>query len=338
MKKYIGRIAYIAVGVVLLTGSVATKSRGLSDADKAIYELALGQQKWVDTLGFEDFQLADYPVAFFDGKKDYVVTAKEEGYSIEKREPVLNTFAGTAYEVDGHYEVIVPTVDKLSELIELAGSAGKVQEMTEGGEISEKEDVEVSTKEDTYGEKEQTATIWHEAFHAYQFTKAEEQIEAMLAGHTFAQGDLGEDVIVAQIDENKEQKELFEKQLAVLKEAVLATEVDTLKELILEYQRLEEQRTAMLSEEAKILEAYYKRVEGSAHYEEAYVYKKLYSEEAFQTRYVGELDTFRGGSSKYYSVGMAECLILDKLNENWKSEYDFSKSFLEVIREYMSHR
>lgn len=143
---------------------------------------------------------------------------------------------------------------------------------------------------------------------------------------------------MAQIDENREQKELFEKQLEVLKKAVLTTEVDTVKELILEYQKLEEQRTALLSEEAKILEEYYKRVEGSAHYVEAYVYKNLYSEEEFQNRYLDELDTFEAGSGKYYSVGMAECLILDKFNENWKKEYDFSKSILKLIDEAVAIR
>lgn len=191
MKKYRGRIVYIVVGVILLTGSVLTKSRGLSDVDKAIYEMALGQQEWVDTLGFEGLRLADYPVAFFDGKKDYVVTAKEDGYAIETRKPVINTFAGTAYEVDDHYEVIVPTVDKLSELVGLVDSAGKMQKMTEGEGSLKGAQTEVSTKEETYGEKEQATTIWHETFHAYQFTQAQEQIEAMLGGHTFAEGDLG---------------------------------------------------------------------------------------------------------------------------------------------------
>lgn len=322
-KQSIKAIPYILTGIVVLTGSIATGSWGLSDKDKAIYEMAAEQQDSVNAFGFEGFELADYPVTFFDGDYDYVVQPETDGYSVEKRMPVINTFVGTAYEVDGHYEVIVPTIDKFSEMFDILSAA------TTAGELSEHSDL--SFEKDEYGEKEQVATIWHEAFHAYQMTKAEPQIEEVLAGHAFSEEDLQEGLIVKQVDENEEQRALYEEQMALLKEAVSTSEVDTLKEIIIQYKELEEERTALLSEEVRILEEYYKRFEGSARYVEAMVYRNLYSEEAFQARYIENLDVYQGGSGKYYGIGMAECLILDRLCGDWKAEYDFSESFLDLI-------
>ena len=324
MKK----VTYIIMGIVLLVGSITTGSYGLSDEDKEIYEMALEQQEEINAIGFQQFVLSDYPVVFFDGSHDYVMHQEESGYSIEKREPVLNTFAGTAYEVNGHYEVIVPTVDKIGKLFDMADSVENIQGFMDGAETS--------FQESGYGEKEQVAIIWHEAFHAYQMTNEGEQIKNLLAGHTFSEEDLGQKLIVEQIDENEEQKKLYKQQLALLKKALNVTEVDTLEEIILQYKMLEEERTASLSEEVRILESYYKQIEGSAYYIESIIYRNLHSEEAFQTRYIENLDGYQNGSAKYYTIGMAECMILDKLCDDWESEYDFSKSFMEMICEELN--
>ena len=318
----VGIIAYVMTGITLLTGSIVTSARGLSDKDKAIYKTAKTQQSAVDSLGFKGFSLQDYKILFYDGKKDYEVKEEDGELVITKQKPVLSTFAATAYEEDGEYEIIVPTLDKIGKMFDMLNSAGQ---------LKDKESSSVSFAQDSYGEKEQVATIWHEAFHAYQFTKYDEPLTKFIGNHTFSEDDLGEAVIVEEVDENKEQKSLYEQELAFLKKAIDTTEVDTLKELILQYITLDEERTKQLSERARITEKYYKTVEGSARYVEAYVYRNLYSQKKFSDYYLANMDQFKKGSAKYYKVGMAECMLLDKLDANWKEEYDFSKSFQEIL-------
>lgn len=84
----------------------------------------------------------------YDGKAEYVF----ENGEMKKRAPVLETFAGTVYPVENHFEVIVPTVEQFEQLMSLTGGA---EGMVAGS---------------GYGPQEQKATIWHEAFHGYQLT------------------------------------------------------------------------------------------------------------------------------------------------------------------------
>ena len=39
------------------------------------------------------------------------------------------------------------------------------------------------------------------------------------------------------------------------------------------------------------------------------------------------------GNGKYYKRGMAQALLLDKLDADWKSDYDFSVPMIELIYE-----
>ena len=147
-RRKAARIAAALLGAGLLAMWLLTGESGLSEEDIEIYEQTAAMQDQVDGLGFLDFRLEDYPVAMYDGKWDYVIYQGE----IKKRAPVLETFAGTAYPVEDHFEVVVPTVGQLDQLLSLAGV---VEGMVSGN---------------GYGAEEQTAAIWHEAFHAYQLT------------------------------------------------------------------------------------------------------------------------------------------------------------------------
>lgn len=319
------RIVYIGTGLILLIGTIATGNYGLSKENQDIYKMALEEQEEIDKLGFRNFKLSEYPVSFYDGDYDYVMKVDNGTYLVNKRETVLDTFVGTAYPVDDHYEVVIPTIEKFEKLFDVLNLASDVEQASEGGGIS--------FDKDSYGEREHVATIWHEAFHAYQCTYAMEQEIELLKGHSFAEGDLDEGMIVEEIDSNKKVKEIYEKQLELLKRAVNLTDVDKLKETILQYKKLEEERKALLSEDVLILEEYYTRMEGTAYYVEGYIYKKLYSEEAFQSRYVEGIDVYTQGSNKYYKIGMAQCMILDYLDDGWKTDYDFSESIMDLIYE-----
>lgn len=346
MKKVGKSIFCLGIGTVLLAGTVLTGQYGLPKEDKEIYEMACAQQEYVDELGFRDFRLTDYPLAYYDGNYDYVLTWEGDTIRIDRRKPVLNTFAGTAYPVGDHYEIIVPTLENFRGLFDTLNMAGQLGGLS-GGDRS-------SFEESAYGEKEQVATIWHEAFHAWQSTFEEETIEALLAGHTFEEEEFGEQMIVQEVDSRPEIRAIYEQELALLKQAVeLAAdsqeaperegkteapgiseaEVDTLQSIILQYRQLEEKRMGMLPEEVLILEEYYRRLEGSAYYVEGYIYQKLYSWEAFEKQYLEGLDVYTGGSNKYYGIGMAYCRILDRIAPDWKAGYDFSESLTDLIYE-----
>lgn len=324
MKKT-GIVIYIAVGILLLAAVILTGSRGLSSKNIDIYRKAAALQGEMEELGFPQFQLADYPVAFFDGDYDYVVTANGEDINIRRREPVLNTFVGTAFPVEDHYEVLVPAIEKFQDMFSALSSAQKLGEFSQG-EIPAMDEMEYDTIE-------QVATIWHEAFHAYQFTYYPEQETDLMQGHDFTTGDWedGETLIVEQIDSNPEVSALWKRQMQLLELAVQCEDVDTLRNYILEYKALDTERRELLGESVLALEEYYIQLEGTARYVESQAYRKLNSEEAFHSVYVETIRDYTGGSNKYYDIGMAECLILDKVKPGWQAEYDSSVHLLELI-------
>lgn len=163
MKK----IMYLAVGVVLCIATIVTGSYGLSERNIEIYIRALEMVEEMEESTFPGYQLSQFPVAFYDGDHDYVVTGSGEGYQIEKRKPVLDAFVGTAFWVDDHYEVLMPTVEKFNKMFDLLNTA-----QSASGEVMG----ENSFDEVNYGDEEHIATMYHEGFHAYQMTNYEEAI------------------------------------------------------------------------------------------------------------------------------------------------------------------
>ncbi|MBP3270988.1 MAG: hypothetical protein J6M17_02020 [Ruminococcus sp.] len=292
-----------AVGISLLTGSVMTSANGVSKEDMACYDKAVSLQQDADSLGFEGFELSDYPVVFCDGSSDYVVKPDR---STEKRDPVFSTLAATAYDNNGHFEVIVPVRSTMGTL-----------SMIMGGE---------------WDEAHQASTIWHEAFHCYQLTNYRENIEGLTEGHIFSEDDFSEKLINDEYAKNTKAKELLTSQLELLAQSAEETDIDKLRENMIEYKKIDEQRRQLISEDAQILEDYYTVVEGSAYYVEMNM-TKAQSEETFEKEYSESLGKYKGGSAKYYSLGGAQCLVLDRIDSGWKDSYDFSKPVIEIIYE-----
>lgn len=295
------KIGFAIIGMVLVVAVIVTGSYGLSKKNIEIYENAVALQESVEQLGFDNFSLAEYPVAFYDGEHDYVVTWKEDEYEIEKRKAVLNFVAATAYPVEEHYEVHAPTVEKMSSLVNFV-SQGDVK----------------------YDIQEQVATIWHEAFHCYQLTNYLAHIEAICPDG------MQENLIAEKIDANKDAVTLFMKQSALLEEAKLCKDIDKLRADIVEYKRLEEKRNAMLTEESVALEDYYVRVEGTAYYVESCICQ-MQNQKQYEENYLQAVDTYQKGTTKYYRRGMLQCMILNQLSPEWKQGYDFSESMMELI-------
>lgn len=297
MKK---AIIVTIIGAALVAGVIATGSYGLSKDNINIYERAVALQNENSNFGFDGFAVTDYPVAFYDGDNDYVIVWENGGYTIEKRRPVINSIAATAYFVDDHYEVLAPSVEKMSSLMGLLN-----------GGSSE------------YGTQDCVATLWHEAFHCWQLTNYADNIEAICP-------ETNENLIAEYADTNRQAVDLFEQQAAILENAVKADDIDRIRDYIAKYKKLEEERNMLLSNDVKALEDYYTRVEGTACYIEACVYK-MQLPEKFNGNYIDNISEYSGGSSKYYKAGMAQCMILDKLNPQWKDGYDFKEPLTNLI-------
>ncbi len=298
MKK---AIIFILIGAALIAGVIATGSYGLSEDNIHIYEQAVALEKGNSNLGFEGFAMTDYPVAFYDGDHDYVIVWENGGYNIVKRKAVINSIAAAAYCVDGHYEVLAPAVEKMSSLLKM---------MTTGSA--------------EYGREECVATLWHEAFHCWQLTNYYDNIEAICSGEA------EENLIAEYADTNPQAVALFERQAALLENAVKTDDIDMIREYIAEYKKLDEQRKALFSGNITALEEYYTRVEGTACYVEACVYQ-MQLPEKFCSAYIDHISEYGKGSNKYYKSGMAQCMILDTLNPQWKESYDFSEPLINLI-------
>ncbi len=314
-----GRILYGIFGMVLATATVLTGSYGLSSQNIEIYKEALNLQDKVDELGFEGFSLADYKVRCYDGSYDYVLSAEDGEAVVEKEKSILQAFVGTAYEVEGEYQVIVPSVERFQELLSAlsVGSSGDI----------------ASFSAEQYGVEEQAATIWHEAMHAWQFTRYEEQIQNIIkAEYSSLDGNLG-NVITDYIDSNPQVVSLYKQELDCLKKAVFATSIDDKKAYVLQYRKLEEERRQLLTEDVLSVEDYYENVEGMAYYVESKVYEMEKGWDIYKEQYLNEMQLYTEGTHKYYIIGMAKCLLLDEFQNDWKNGFDFTKSLSEILYE-----
>lgn len=295
MKKV---IIFVLVGIMLATGVIATGAYGLSEEDIEIYERAVSIE---DDFGFDGFAITDYPVSFYDGDNDYVVVWENDDYSINKRNPVMDFIVATAYPVDEHYEVLTPTIEKMSSLLGL-----------------------LSMGNGSYGADEHVTTLWHEAFHCYQLTNYLENIESIPLVA------VDESLIAENADTNEQAVRLFEQKSELLKKAIKTDDIDKIREYIVEYKKLDEERKTLLSDEVNSVEEYYTRIEGTACYIEACVYKSLLPD-SFEDNYIEAISEYGGGSGKYYKTGMAMCMILDTVNPEWKNGYNFSEPLINLI-------
>lgn len=295
------KVIMILTGIALVIGVIVTGTYGLPQEDLAIYRRAVALEEEGCNMGFSGFSFTDYPVAFYDGDQDYVIVWDGDGYSVRRRKAVINFIAATAYPIEDHYEVLTPTIQKMSSLLNV-----------------------LSMGDMMYGAEEQIATLWHEAFHCYQVTCFTENINAI------GPAEIDEGIIVKEADANPQAVSLFRQQAQLLEDAVKEQDVDKIREYIVKYKELDEERKRLLTQEVIALEDYYIRVEGTARYIEACVYKMLVPEQ-FDSIYLDEISEYSGGCAKYYRTGMAQCMILDRLDPEWKNGFDFSQSVMDLI-------
>ena len=207
MKKI---IIFILIGVILVAGVVVTGTYGLTEENINIYKKAISLEDNGD-FGFEGFKLTDYPVAFYDGNNDYVISWKNGEYGVEKRSAVINSIVATAYPIDGHYEVLTPAIEKMSSLVNFMAVGNA-----------------------SYGEDEHIATLWHEGFHCWQLTNYYSNIKNICTVP------VDESAVAQNADANEKAVSLFEQQAQLLENAVNTDDVDNIRKHIIKYKKITE--------------------------------------------------------------------------------------------------
>lgn len=317
------KVIYAAVGICLAVGSIATASYGLSEVNRNIYQDALYLDEKIQELGFEGFTLKTAKVRFYDGSNDYVVQVDAEGHiTIKKERPKLDVFAGTTVEVGGQWQALLPTYEQFSRLFDALEALGSYEQGVQEGSFA-------FSKSD-YGESSHSATIWHEAFHAWQSENWSEDVEALMEKAEVGYEDSREDIIVKEVDSDRELVELFNEEMQLLMKAYQAEGPEEKRALIADILEIAEKRKEKLSQAAEAMEYFLENYEGSARYVESVAYRELEGESAWETIYLTEF-RYENGSGKYYDMGMMKCLLLDQLSDGWQKEFSPENGLDELL-------
>lgn len=323
------KIGYGIMGILFAVGSIATGKYGLSEKDREIYDTAVSLDSDMQNMGFKEFSIRDYKVRFYDGKHDYVVVPGDEPETpakVVKEEAVLDVFVGTAIDVDGEYQVLLPSYEYFSNLFNVLGTAQTVsQGMAEGT---------MAFTEDSYSRNSQVATIWHEAFHAWQNKNWQKEIDALTERMNLSAEEGREDIIVKEVDSDKEMVTVFEQEMKLLMEAYEETVPERKKEKMKQVLELAAQREEHLSDSANAMECFLENLEGSAMYVESIAYRKLEGDAAWKKYYLGDF-SYENGSGKYYHLGMLKCLLLDEMLPGWQSRFSASYGLNQLLHECM---
>ena len=324
MKRF--KIGYMVVGAVLIIGSLATGTYGLSKKNQEIYNTAVAMDETIRDMGFSDFSLKDYKVRFYDGKYDYVVQTKEENVPvITKEAAILDVFAGTMIEVDGENQVLVPTYEQFARLFDALDAAETVS-----GGMSGNTEGTIAFTEDSYSENSHVAAIWHEAFHAWQYTNWKKAVDVLMERTDLSEGEGREDVILKEVDTDKEMITAFEDEMRLLCEAYQTDNMEEKKELVSKALIMEKEREQKLSDSANAMEYFLDNFEGSAMYVESQVYRELEGDASWKEHYMREFQ-YKNGSGKYYERGMLKCLLLDQMMEGWQSRFSGTHGLSELL-------
>lgn len=306
---------YGAAGVLLAAATVLTGNYGLSKKDMEIYDRAVGIEDAMAENGFCDFSPSDYKIRFFNGSCDYVVTEGE----VAKEDAAFGTFVGTAYEIDGEYQVVLPTYENFSELFTMLNS---VQSVSDG---------EMHFGEANYSGDAHAATLWHEAFHAWQLTNWADEVFARGEAADISEEGGYERIVVNEVDSDSEYVLSFSQEMELLQKAYESDDTEEKCRLTREALALAVEMEQGMSAQAAYVTQYFQTLEGSARYVEAQAYRLLAGEEAWSETYMGDFN-YSNGAGKYYAMGMLKCLLLDQLAPEWKDDFTATADLDEFLQ------
>lgn len=319
------KIMYAATGIILAAGSIATAKHGLSEVNRSIYQDALALDEKMQEFGFENFSLKTMKVRFYDGDCDYVAqTEADDHITIKKEKAALDVFAGTTVEADGQWQVLIPTYEQFSGLFDALGALGSYEQGMQEGSFA--------FSESDYSESSHAASIWHEAFHAWQAENWTEDVEGLMEKAGVDDENTREDIIVNEVDSDKELAELFTEEMQLLMNAFQTEQMEEKKELVKKALETAEKREEKLTPAAKAMEYFLENYEGSARYLESMAYRELEGDSAWQEIYLSEF-RYENGSGKYYDMGMMKCALLDQLAEGWQKKFSGGADLDELLIE-----
>jgi len=287
----------------LTCGFFFTGSYGINRENLDSYEEALSLQSYIDTImDFQNFKLEDYPVVFYQDGRDYVCYEGE----VTSRKPVIGTMVGTAFFVDDRYEVFVPDI---RDMALLAAAAGRDE-----------------------GQLLQIRTIWHEAFHAWQQTCFDDNLNSLVKDINFESQEAEE--LMWDIDTNEAYRIWFTREIELLNQALEpALDPADRKAVLANWQNHQNDYDKLgLSDKQQRLIDYYQLAEGSAFYVESRIYLELAEEIAYNEWYGVTPFTYTNGTMKYYQCGMLKCLLLDELTPDWQSDFDCSRTMTDYLK------
>ena len=314
MKKNIGMGIYLFIGLVLLFFTIRTSSFGLDPVDRKIYERAIALDARMDGFGFTNFSVQNYTVRISNGRTDKVVRDGEW----HREKAAIDTLVATALKIGDEYEVILPTYRDFSTFFDLLNGLAAA---AKGGE---------HFSVDGYSEEFHIATLFHESFHARQFSTMTAEGQKKME-HLMAAGENAEQFVTEEIDSNPKHRQSLQNELKYLYTADRAknrAELVTALEKALDEESTRRER---LSDAAVSAERFYETVEGTARYVESKAYLALTDEERYHRAYLNG-DSYSGGSEKYYRIGMMKALLLDRLAPGWQKEFSLPDDLSERLR------
>lgn len=317
-RTFMWRGLFILIGVTLVAATIATGTYGLDQADRDTYQLAADLDRSADGFGFTGFSAMDYRVRISNGRTDYVMWNGE----CDKEPAAFDTLVATTQKIGGEYQVILPAYKDFATFVQ---SMASLTSLSEGGKRFYSE---------RYSHESHVATLFHEAFHAWQFSN----FESAMAEHA-AQTGLDEaspgSIVADKIDSNNHALQSLERELAYLYAACKAPRREAAVSLLRQALDEEAVRRNSLDEDAVAAEMHLEMVEGTAHYVESMAYRSLTDETTWEADYLTEQE-LSGGSGKYYTIGMLKCQLLDTLDPGWQSGFSLPCDLSTYLEEAVS--
>lgn len=303
MKRF--KIMYCLVGIILIVVLIFTSNKGLESKNYELYTKACDMQSDIERNVWKGISIKNYPVAIRKGDTEYVFYK----YQVKKRKSILPVYACSIYPVNNEINVLIPSFQELSTIGEIMEGA------SDGSNILISE---LGFSKESISEKQYIAIMYHEAFHAYQFSNFKDNL--LKISNFKNAGD-----VTQRIDKSDTLKNLYIKEADILYKAVNEQDKNKLYSYVKQYinaraARVKTLKNQLSSDEFNTLmsaEAYYELFEGTARYVELRTVETFNDKEVYQ-KYIDGLKDYNGNREKYYKSGMAMCLILDKIDSRWK--------------------
>ena len=322
MKYFIS--LFILFGIFIFSITVfLTHNQNLSKENLELYNKARDFSGQVEEKIWEGFEFDSYPIAFRQKNTDYVLYNNE----IITREPILPVAACTAQMVDNKVNVFMLSKEDMDTFSEFA------EGFSDDKYILSK----LSIGGNGVSNEEYICILYHESFHAYQIERY--NIDDFF--NIIKEGNLNIQRIFDIID-GSDIIQLYKNEAEVLNKVFDSYNKEDLKLVANEYLesrlcRIDTLRKTLSSSDFEMLmklEQFYETVEGTATYVSLKTAQVIGSDIVYNKHKNSLLNDFYG-TKKYYNSGMALCILLDKLEVEWKISAFRNKKLQTIVEDVL---